>query len=295
MAEREDAEVDLGRWVGRVLARWYIVALCVVAAILVSLVGGTTSKQTYRAKALIFLGLPFSTGNSPITSSPTSNPATPGLIVKQDAVLAKAAKEAGLKLEQLRGHVSTEVQSQAITKTSYTPFVNIVVQGPYAKLKVQRAANSLAQQVLSLTGGYADQRSDVLSAEVKRGETEIATLRNQEQATLDSIEQLETAEGLSPIERQLAVQNAQARLTSIGTRIGQVETSLTENRLALTQVDRIEKSYFVSRALASKVTATSRRAGFGVAVLLGLVLGTLLALASYRVWPAKTSAPPAAE
>ena len=51
---------------------------------------------------------------------------TSGLIVKQDAVLAKAAKEAGLKLEQLRGHVSTEVQSQAITKTSYTPFVNIV-------------------------------------------------------------------------------------------------------------------------------------------------------------------------
>jgi hypothetical protein len=43
----------------------------------------------------------------------------------------------------------------------------------------------------------------------------------------------------------------------------------------------------VTRAVATQTTAASKRAGYAVAIILGLIVGVLLALISYAAWPVK--------
>ena len=41
----------------------------------------------------------------------------------------------------------------------------------------------------------------------------------------------------------------------------------------------------ITRGTATQTTAASKRAGYAVAILLGLIVGVLLALISYAAWP----------
>ncbi len=52
------------------------------------------------------------------------------------------------------------------------------------------------------------------------------------------------------------------------------------------QIEKIEMPTVVTRAVATQTTAASKRAGYAVAILLGLIVGVLLALISYAAWPA---------
>ena len=53
----------------------------------------------------------------------------------------------------------------------------------------------------------------------------------------------------------------------------------------LAQVKKIEMPTTVTRAVATQTTAASKRAGYAVAIILGLIVGVLLALLSYAAWP----------
>ena len=156
----EQVEVDLGRYVRRVTSRWYIVVACVLAAIAVAALAGTNSKKSYRATTLLYLGLPVGANGAPLTSSLCTNPATPGILLKQEAVLEKGAEAAGLETSQLRGRASTAVERTAITKTNFTAIVRVIVVGPW-RLKAQQASNALAQAIREECGGLGRERQNI--------------------------------------------------------------------------------------------------------------------------------------
>jgi hypothetical protein len=287
----DDVEINLGRYARMVLRRWWIVLAAVVVAVVVAEVGAGGSSTTYQGKALIFMGQPYTYNGVPISTAPGANPATPGLLVHQPAVLHKAAAAAGLRPGQLNGHVSTQVVSSSITKTSFTPFVNVIVQGPWRD-KVALAANSLAQQVIALTSPYQTSRASVLSAQVKREQAEQAGLVSRERTLLSNLNAVDHAKGLSALDRVLAETPIQGAITNIGTRLGQLEDTLSTNEQALAQVNGVEKGQVVTPAVSESQSAGGGGAHLSIAVLLGLVAGVILALLSYAVWPESRSSVP---
>jgi hypothetical protein len=283
-APPEEVEVDLGRYVRRVTSRWYIVVACVLAAVAVAVLAGTNSKKSYRATTLLYLGLPVGANGAPLTSSLCTNPATPGILLKQEAVLAKGAKAAGLETSKLRGRASTAVEKAAITKTNFTAIVRVIVVGPW-RLKAQQASNALAQAIRDECGGIARERQGIFRKVIIEQEADLARQRELETSIEQSLSDLSADSGLSRTDRLLAVQAAQGRLTAVGQRIGLLTESLTENRINFAQTQDVEVSRIVTPARSVRVTAATERASLLIAGLLGLLVGVVVALLSYSVHP----------
>src|SRR6266487_921662 len=139
----EEQEVDLGRYWGALVARWWLPLAGILAGIilgyLVSLGGG----QVYQAKAVVYLGQPLSSGGVPLLTLST-NPATVTQIVHAESTLRAVAREAHVPVSALRGQVSaTTVSAGTVTaaRAGQSPLVTIIVKGK-APGAVTRAANA---------------------------------------------------------------------------------------------------------------------------------------------------------
>jgi hypothetical protein len=102
-----------------------------------------------------------------------------------------------------------------------------------------------------------------------------------------------TTSGLSAFEKQLALNSALNLLNSIETRQQQLQAQHAQDLQTLVQIKYIESPTIVTRATATQSTAASKRAGYAVAIILGLIVGVLLALLSYTAWPARKRETPA--
>ncbi len=286
----DDVEIDVGRYVRRVLARWWIVAISVVVVVGVALVTQTgSSSETWTARTLVFLGQPLSASGSPLNITLGSNPATPGILIKNDQLLARAAQQAGLKPGALKGHVSSQVLAAAITKANYTPLVNIVVQG-LAKDKVAPASKAVADEIVTAINRYPNaQQKAYLTAFAKSQKTILANANQRLKigtAQLNRIQQLKGIDALSTRdphrERHLESERHHAR------RSPRSRTATPRPcRSWLRWRAASPRAQIVENPRAVRSTATSGGANIGVAVILGLVIGIVLALASYVVRPVR--------
>src|SRR3954469_20632455 len=102
-----EREVDLGRWRSAVAARWWLLVVGFVIGAVLGLFASVGGQQVYRAQALISLGQPFSpTGSAPVNSFAT-NPRAVSEIIRSESALKAAAHKSGMRLGNLRGHVSS--------------------------------------------------------------------------------------------------------------------------------------------------------------------------------------------
>jgi hypothetical protein len=287
----DDVEIDVGRYVRRVLARWWIVAISVVVVVGVALVTQTgSSSETWTARTLVFLGQPLSSSGSPLNITLGSNPATPGILLRNDQLLARAAQKAGLEPGALKGHVSSQVLSQAITKTNYTPLVNIVVQG-LDKDKVAPASRAVAEQIITAINKYPSAQQKTLQAYAASQKLILASANERLKRGNENLDRITNLKGLTPLEKATLTGNAISNLNGITSQISQVSDSYTQTVQILAALQSgVAKGEIVENPRAIRSTATSGGANIGVAVILGLVIGIVLALASYVVRPVGRSA-----
>ena len=280
----DDVEIDLGRYARRVLARWWIVAISVVVVVGIALVTQTgSSSETWTARTLVFLGQPLSPTGSPLNITLGSNPATPGILIRNDDLIATAAAQAGVKPGQLKGHVSSQVLSQAITKTNYTPLVNIVVQG-LAKDKVAPASQAVAEQVIDRINQYPNAQEKVLLTLTQTQKQTLASFNDRLKKANANLNSIVNAKGLSTLERFTAETSAINIANGITNQISQISDSYSTNLQVLAALQNgVSKGQIVQQATPVRSTATSGGANIGVAVLLGLVIGIVLALVSYVI------------
>jgi enamine deaminase RidA (YjgF/YER057c/UK114 family) len=287
----DDVEIDLGRYVRRVVARWWIVAISVVVVVGVALVTQTgSSSETWTARTLVFLGQPLAPTGSPLNITLGSNPATPGILIRNDNLIATAAAKAGLRPGQLKGHVSSQVLSQAITKTNYTPLVNIVVQG-LAKDKVAPASRAVAEQVLARINQYPDAQEKVLLALTKTQRQTLASFNTRLRLANANLNSIVKDKSLSTLEQFTAETSAINIANGITNQISQISDSYSTNLQVLAALQNgVSKGQIVQEPTAIRSTATSGGANIGVAVILGLVIGIVLTLLSYVVRPPRRAA-----
>lgn len=264
-----ERDVDLHRHWNALALRWWLPAAGLVGGIVIGLLASLGGSQVYTAKTTLYLGQPLSPVGSVQIQSQATNPSTVKQIIHSQAVLRLAAREAGMQVGKLGGHVSSKAVAGSLTKLGQTPLVQLAVTGDSPR-KIQIATNSLAQSVLNHTNGYAVLKIAALKAQIASYEETLGTIDK----TTSQLQSAASSSGLSTSERLLvAIQlNAQALQRS------QAVDSLAQARQLLSMAQGVELGRVEGRAIPVKTTARSRRNTVVVAGLIGLLLGIFAAL-----------------
>ena len=268
-----EQEVDLGRYASALAARWWLplagLVVGLVAGALLALGGGTV----WKASALISLGQPFSpTGSAPVASFAT-NPRAVSEIIRSESALKEAARKSGMRLGNLRGHVSSGqvgTGTGAAAARSAT-LIQLTVQGP-KPVKVAAAANALAGIVIErTTEKYVGTKIRALDAQLESLAKRVAS----QTLTVNELQAQASNRGLSPLDRLAIV----TQLNGAAQLLGQLKDEQTTAQQQLALARNVESATVVSKAAASKSSARSRRTSMLVGGLIGLIAGSLAALA----------------
>jgi uncharacterized protein involved in exopolysaccharide biosynthesis len=272
VTELEEQEVDFGRYRRLLAARWWLPVGGLVAGLVIGLLLAAAGGSVWKASALISLGQPFSpTGGSPVASFAT-NPRAVDQIIRSESALKEAARASGMRLANLRGHVSSGQVgggTGAAAARSVT-LIQLNVQGP-KPAKVEKAAKRLAEIVVE------DTTAAYVGTKIKTLENQLNSLQeriNIQQQTVTQYQKAAQATGLAALDRLALV----SQLNGAAQLLGQLkdEQVAAQQQLALAQ--NVESAKVVREPAAVKSTARSSRSSMIVGGVIGLLLGALAAL-----------------
>ena len=255
-----EQEVDLGRYWNAIVARWWLpLAGFVIGAVigyLVSLGGG----QVWKANATLYLGASYSIVGGTLLQGPQANPSTVGTIVHAEDAIGRAAAKARMPPRALRGKVSTKTISTGVgtgvARPAVNPLVRVTVQAS-TRRRAQVAANELATIAAERLSPFADAKIAGLKERIAADQDQIDAIRRQASSSSDT-----TAKAV------------------FGIHLGDVLDDQLQAKQLLIQAEQIERPKVLTRAVAVKTTARSRRNSVVVAAFLGLLAG----LAAALVW-----------
>ncbi len=267
-----EQEVDFGRYVRLLGARWWLLAAGLVVGAVIGYAISLGGSQRFKATATLYLGQPYSASGNVQLQAAQTNPSTVRQIVLAPLTIDAVARKVGLKPGQLRGHIATQAVTGNITRLGQNPLVSITVTGRF-RGKVARAADALAAAVVNsdALAGYANEKIANLETLVN---TEQAALKSLDTSTGQLQEALRQGAGLSTPERLILLGQLNGLLQQRLTTTDQLTTN--QQQLALAQ--KVEKPLVLQPASATKTTARSRRNTVLVAALIGLILGGIAAL-----------------
>jgi uncharacterized protein involved in exopolysaccharide biosynthesis len=266
----EEREVDLRNYWSRLVARWWLPVIGLVAGLIVGYLLTLGGNQVYTATATLYLGQPYSGSN--LIQGLATNPTYVAQVIKSEAEARKAAAASGLRPGQIKNNVSTQTVSGAkgVLKSGQTPLITITLTGGSPK-KVALATTALGQDVIDQLSGFVDQK-------ISSFKELDASLTQQLESNQRQIEiaqaALKAAGNLSPLE-QLVLQG---NVNNAIQQKGQLLLQQTTNRQLLSQAENVEKPQFVDRPVPTKTTARSRRNSMLVGGAIGLIIGIIAAL-----------------
>lgn len=250
-----EAEVDLGRYVSAVAARWWLLLLGLVVGVVLGVGVSVGGKEVYKGTAVLYLGQPY-IGNARVDTLATT-PGNVRAIVTSEAVVRRVARDVGLRPGKLRDRISVSVPSGAGADRARQQLVNITVTGD-APRKAGRAATLLARAAAEDVSEFADAKITALEAQIAAADSELASLKERVDALLESGDDLAAA----------VLEQRRSTL---------LQSKLDRQQL-LELAKNVERARVVEPAVARKVTAQSRRNALVVAGAIGLLLGLAAAL-----------------
>ena len=252
-----EQEVDLGKWWGAIVARWWLPVLGLVVGAFIGYLISLGGKEVWKANANVYLGASYSPVGGVFLQGPQANPSTASTIARAESSIETAAARAGMRASELRGHVSTQAIStgagSSLVRTTGNPLVKITVQAS-TRRRAAAAANALAHVVVDRLAPYADRKIETLNQRISDDQTQIDSIRRASSA------------GDSTTKAILAVQ------------IGDLLDDQLQAKQLLIQAQEIERPQVLTRAAAVKTTARSKRNSVVVAAFLGFVIGLIAAL-----------------
>ena len=264
-----EREVDFGRWVSAVAARWWLPLLGLILGLALGWALSLGGKDVFRAQALVYMGDPLAPSGARVSTLGTTVSSIRE-IVTSEAAVRRAARVSGLTPQQVRrGIFVSQPSGGGGPKAGQPALVNVGVRGD-APRKVALAANDLAKLTVARSGGYVDAKIEGLRGQIAAADEELDSLERRIQASLRAAE----SPGLSGEAKLVALTNAgvleQRRSTVIQAR--------SDRQQLLALAENVEAPRLVEAAVARKVTAQSRRNASVVAGVLGLLAGLVAAL-----------------
>ena len=268
-----EREVDLGRYGHALAARWWLPLAGLILGAVIGYLVSVGGKQTFSAQAVLYPGTPYSPSGGNQIQSPQTNPASVRAIVKSESTLRRVAADVGIPVAKLRSGTSANVVGGTVPKSGQVPLYAITVKGGQPA-KIARAANELARiAVAGISAGYVDTKIASLQAQASSDEQQLAKLDAQVARIESSLPRVGASDRIAAAALVLAAQQRRAV----------VQQDLLAVRPLLAQAETVERGRILTRAVASKATARSRRNSIVVAALIGLILGGLAALAWDRL------------
>jgi hypothetical protein len=250
-----EQEVDFGRYLRLIGARWWVVAAGLVLGAIVGYAVSLGGSQVYKATATLYLGQPYSaSGGIPLQTLQT-NPSTVRVIATSTAVEDAVAAQCKTKASTFRGGISTQPISGNLSKNGQNPLVALTVQSSKRKVAAC-AANGLVRAVLARISVFENQK--------------IARLNSQVAVDDASINRIKTGLASASLSTSLRL------LFQI--QLGSIQSDRKGAAQLLLQATQVEAPKVLTPAAAQLVTARSRRNSVVVAALIGLILGVIAAL-----------------
>jgi hypothetical protein len=250
-----EQEVDFGRYIRLVAARWWLVVAGLILGAVIGYAVSLGGSQRYQATATLYLGQPYSASGNVQLQAAQTNPSTVRVLAHARVIIDGVAAQCKTKPGAISGGISTQTVSGNISKNGQTPLVSLSVQT--AKRRIAScAANALAKAVIAKTSAFANQKIANFRAQIVNNNKEISVINQALQS------------GSLAVTDKLVLQLRLATLE---------DTRLSTAQLLL-QASQIEKPNILVGAAAQRITARSRRNTAVVAAVIGAILGALVAI-----------------
>ncbi len=277
----DEEEVDLASAWKRIEERWWLPVAGLLVGAVIGLALAVSGGTVWRAETIVYLGQPFAPLGGGQIQSLATNPRTVGEIVRSEVVLKAVSSKTGIPVSKLRSSISTkELTATGSTRGGIIPLIEIAVKGDAEPREIEDAADALAARVVERVSVFVEKKIELL-------ETQVAVAESQLQAIEDRIEaaQRQQTELLGdqsiPLEQRLLVNlNLNSTITTADARRAALQGSLVEANQLLNLAESVESSRVVEPAAAVKTTARSSRTSLIIGALLGLLIGTIVALAA---------------
>jgi uncharacterized protein involved in exopolysaccharide biosynthesis len=277
----DEQEVDLASAWERIKVRWWLpvggLVLGAVVGIALALAGG----NVYRAETIVYLGQPFAPQGGGQIQSLATNPRTVSEIVRSEAVLRDVSDATGIPVSQLRSSISTnELVAAGQPRATVTPLIEIAVKGDAEPRRIEEATDALAARVVQNVSSFVLEKIELLEGQIEVSQTQLAEIRSRI-ARAEADQRRITNDESIPLDiRLLLSSNLNSVITTADARRAALQDNLFEAQQFLNLAEDVESSRVVEEASAVKTTARSRRTSVLVGALVGLLVGTIAALAA---------------
>jgi hypothetical protein len=262
-----EREVDIGRYLDALVARWWLPVLGVVLGVVIGYLLAIGGKDVYRAEATIYVGTPYNPGGTAPAQGISTNANTVGRIARGQETISKVSEETRMSRRELRSGISTRVVKTGLAKTIPSQLYVVTVKGS-KRAQVSAATAAIAERIVDQVGGYARQKRATFKQE-------LASDNRQLQAIDRLIDDTQAAiRGASGVERL----TMSTLLLSAEQRRGTLEQDRLQTSQLLALTEQVELPRILDRGAATKTTARSTRNSAAIAGLIGLIIGLLAAL-----------------
>jgi capsular polysaccharide biosynthesis protein len=274
--DEREMDIDLRRWLDALRARWWIAVAGLVIGIVIGVVYSMSGGgQSWVATATIARGQAFSpNGNSTVQNYITA-PKQIENIVSSPAVLDRVGAQIGMRGTALVGHITASTITSAGTPSpTNTGSTIILVTATLPKArKAEEAANAMANEIKrQTTTRYVLQSIKGYQTRLSNYAARVVALRAQI-ASLSKV--LAHPTHLSALDQLVLTTQLQGAQAALGSTLD--SQTLTQQQLILAQ--DVETTQIIPPpAKAMKTVARSRRNAVVFGGLIGLIIGTIIAL-----------------
>lgn len=265
-----EREIDLARWRGALRRLWWLVAAGLVAGAVIGVLFSFGGGSVYKASSLLSLGQPVSPGGV-VLQGFGQNPRAVSQITSSAAAQDAAAHTAGMQPGALRGNVSIATVGTATgAGVRAAPLISLTVQGKVAA-KIAAAANALAAIVVAkTTAPYVGTKIATYIGVLSSTNAQLASIA-QRLAELNRALKVSHLDALNELVLVSQIDNAEQRQGNLND-----QKATTQQQLAFSR--NVESAKVITKAVAQKSTARSRRTSLIVGALIGLILGAIAAV-----------------
>lgn len=260
-----DPEGHLGRALAPAIRFWWMVPLGLVLGVALGFAMRGDDGPRYRASATVYLGQPVNQSGS-IVDTITSQAAIGLELARGEESLRSASKATGVPARRIREGLSVAaVQSPLGSKLTSAPAIMRVTVEDREREVAERAATSVAEHMVDVTGGYT-------RATIENGEASIEALETRMERLEQTSAQLIRSGGEDDALVSMVVANE----------LDRVRNDLRNARAELALAKEVE-SRVLDEAIAQRVARAEGGSPLVVAGVVGAVLGALAALAAGRM------------
>jgi hypothetical protein len=262
-----EREVDLGRYLDALVARWWLPLLGLVVGVLLGYLLAVGGKEVYQAQATVYVGTPYGPGGNATLQSIATNPNAVGRIARGQETIEAVSRESGMSPRELRAGVSTRAIRTGAPRTAPNQLYAVTVKGD-RRGEVNAATAAIAERIVDEVGGYARLKRRTYQEQLASDNRQLEEI---DRVVEETQAQLGQASGIDRVSLATLLLTAEQRR-------GALEQDRLQTQQLLALAEQVELPRVIDRGAATKTTARSTRNSIAVAGLIGLIVGLLAAL-----------------